>query len=122
MGTPIEGYLVAVEGNGLHTSEECRHLKNEIERFVQKECLQDYICWQKARGTWPYQKQELEKDKPKKGASPKPSIKETLRSSIGGRLEVNDPPHKGVIRMITSGPIGGDSQRLEKPKYGKHMD
>ncbi|KAL0451512.1 UNVERIFIED_CONTAM: hypothetical protein Slati_1129300 [Sesamum latifolium] len=28
-----------------------------------------------------------------------------------GKAEVNDPPRKGVIRMIVGGPSGGDSQR-----------
>ncbi|KAL0434955.1 UNVERIFIED_CONTAM: hypothetical protein Sradi_0203400 [Sesamum radiatum] len=31
-----------------------------------------------------------------------------------GKVEVNDPPRKGVIRMIAGGPIGGDSQRTGK--------
>ncbi|KAL0457860.1 UNVERIFIED_CONTAM: hypothetical protein Slati_0413200 [Sesamum latifolium] len=33
------------------------------------------------------------------------------RSSMTGKAEVNDPPRKGVIGMITGGPVGGDSQR-----------
>ncbi|KAL0311472.1 UNVERIFIED_CONTAM: hypothetical protein Sangu_2441900 [Sesamum angustifolium] len=30
------------------------------------------------------------------------------------KTEINDPPRKGVIRMITGGPIRGDSQRIRK--------
>ncbi|KAL0455573.1 UNVERIFIED_CONTAM: hypothetical protein Slati_0896500 [Sesamum latifolium] len=36
------------------------------------------------------------------------------RSSMTGKAEVNDPPRKGVIRMIIGGPVGGDSQRARK--------
>ncbi|KAL0439136.1 UNVERIFIED_CONTAM: hypothetical protein Slati_2396600 [Sesamum latifolium] len=80
---PITQALMAVEGKGLltrprswkgnpqrpksdkfchfhnnygHTTEECRHLKNEIERLIQNGYLQEYVCWEKARGTGPYQK------------------------------------------------------------------
>ncbi|KAK4406630.1 hypothetical protein Sango_0669500 [Sesamum angolense] len=31
-----------------------------------------------------------------------------------GKAEINDPPRKGVIRMIAGGPVGGDSQRARK--------
>ncbi|KAL0405252.1 UNVERIFIED_CONTAM: hypothetical protein Slati_3839100 [Sesamum latifolium] len=41
-----------------HTTEECRHLKNEIERLIQNGYLQEYVCWEGARGTGPYQKKE----------------------------------------------------------------
>ncbi|KAL0416213.1 UNVERIFIED_CONTAM: hypothetical protein Slati_3453200 [Sesamum latifolium] len=32
-----------------HTTEECRHLKNEIERLIQNGYLQEYVCWERAR-------------------------------------------------------------------------
>ncbi|KAL0433515.1 UNVERIFIED_CONTAM: hypothetical protein Slati_2685800 [Sesamum latifolium] len=32
-----------------HTTEECRHLKSEIERLIQNRYLQEYVCWEKAR-------------------------------------------------------------------------
>ncbi|KAL0439180.1 UNVERIFIED_CONTAM: hypothetical protein Slati_2401000 [Sesamum latifolium] len=50
-----------------HTTEECRYLKNEIERLIQNEYLQEYVCCEKARGTGPYQKQEGDKAKEVKG-------------------------------------------------------
>ncbi|KAL0420617.1 UNVERIFIED_CONTAM: hypothetical protein Slati_3084600 [Sesamum latifolium] len=31
-----------------------------------------------------------------------------------GKAEVNDPPRKGVIKMIAGGPASGDSQRARK--------
>ncbi|KAL0366937.1 UNVERIFIED_CONTAM: hypothetical protein Sradi_3583800 [Sesamum radiatum] len=43
------------------------------------------------------------------------------RSSTGERFEVNDPPWKGVIRMIVVVPAGGDSQRARKAQVqGAH--
>ncbi|KAL0410723.1 UNVERIFIED_CONTAM: hypothetical protein Slati_3662000 [Sesamum latifolium] len=36
------------------------------------------------------------------------------RFSMTGNAEVNDPPKKGVIRIIIDGPVGGDSQRARK--------
>ncbi|KAL0345617.1 UNVERIFIED_CONTAM: hypothetical protein Sradi_4393000 [Sesamum radiatum] len=36
------------------------------------------------------------------------------RTSMMGKAEANDPPRKGVIRMIAGGPAGGDSQRGRK--------
>ncbi|KAL0449072.1 UNVERIFIED_CONTAM: hypothetical protein Slati_1463600 [Sesamum latifolium] len=78
---PITQALMAVEGEGLlsrprsykdgprqpksdkfcrfhndyygHTTEECRHLKSEIERLIQNGYLQEYVCWEKARGIGP---------------------------------------------------------------------
>ncbi|KAL0458907.1 UNVERIFIED_CONTAM: hypothetical protein Slati_0517900 [Sesamum latifolium] len=44
-----------------HSTEECRHLKNEIERLIQDGYLQEYVCWEKARGTGPYQKKDGDK-------------------------------------------------------------
>ncbi|KAL0361478.1 UNVERIFIED_CONTAM: hypothetical protein Sradi_3832300 [Sesamum radiatum] len=46
-------------------------------------------------------------------------------ASMIGRTEVNDPPTKGIIRMITGGPTYGDSQRTRKAQvreaYGIKM-
>ncbi|KAK4391973.1 hypothetical protein Sango_1975100 [Sesamum angolense] len=56
-----------------HTTEECRHLKNEIERLIQNGYLKEY--------------------------SRIPG-KNIPKSSMTGKPEVTDPPRKGVIRMI----------------------
>ncbi|KAL0439651.1 UNVERIFIED_CONTAM: hypothetical protein Slati_2448100 [Sesamum latifolium] len=138
---PITQALMVVEGNGLlsrprsykdgsqrpksdkfcrfhndygHTIKECRHLKNEIEWLIQNGYLQEYICWEKARGTGPYKKVRVDKDKNVKNPSPESPVKYMPRSSMTGKAEVNDPPRKGVIRMILGGPAGGDSQRARK--------
>ncbi|KAL0394904.1 UNVERIFIED_CONTAM: hypothetical protein Slati_4456600 [Sesamum latifolium] len=138
---PITQALMAVEGKGLlsrpriyrdgrrqpksnkfcrfhnnygHTTEECRHLKSEIERLIQNGYLQEYVCWEKARGTGPYQKHKTDKGKEVKDPSPASLVKNVPRTSMMGRIKVNDPPRKGIIRMITGGPAGGDSQRPRK--------
>ncbi|KAL0444712.1 UNVERIFIED_CONTAM: hypothetical protein Slati_2193900 [Sesamum latifolium] len=59
-----------------HTTEECRHLKNEIERLIQNGYLQEYVCREKARGMGPYQKE-----------------KKTEQRRLG-RPALNDPPRK----------------------------
>ncbi|KAL0412101.1 UNVERIFIED_CONTAM: hypothetical protein Slati_3799800 [Sesamum latifolium] len=97
-----------------HTTEECRHLKSEIERLIQNEYLQEYICWEKARGTGPYKKYETDKGKEAKNSSLGSPVKDIPRTSMMGKLEASDPPRKGVIRMIAGGPAGGDSQRARK--------
>ncbi|KAL0412565.1 UNVERIFIED_CONTAM: hypothetical protein Sradi_1458200 [Sesamum radiatum] len=64
---------------------------------------------EKARGIGPYMKHETEKDRTGKNPSPESPVKEMARSSIVGKADINDPPRKGVIRMITGGPAGEDS-------------
>ncbi|KAL0394780.1 UNVERIFIED_CONTAM: hypothetical protein Slati_4444200 [Sesamum latifolium] len=97
-----------------HTTEECGHLKREIERLIQNGYLQEYVCWDKARGTGPYQKYEMDKGKEVKNPSPGSPVKDMPRTSMMGMTEVNDPPRKGVIRLIAGGPIGRESQRARK--------
>ncbi|KAL0458488.1 UNVERIFIED_CONTAM: hypothetical protein Slati_0476000 [Sesamum latifolium] len=139
---PITQTLIAVEGKGLltrprswkdspqrpksdklcrfhndysHTTEECRYLKNEIERLIQNGYLQKYVCSEKVRGTGLYQKQEGDKARETKAASPEHSPKEGTKYASGSKREINDPPsRKGVIRMIVGGPIGRDSQNARK--------
>ncbi|KAL0444498.1 UNVERIFIED_CONTAM: hypothetical protein Slati_2172500 [Sesamum latifolium] len=138
---PITQALMAVEGKGLlsrprsykdeprqpkldkfcrfhndygHTTEECRHLKSEIERLIQNGYLQDHVCLEKARGTGPYQKYETNKGKEVKNPSPGSPVKDMPKTPMTGKAEVNDPPRKGVIRMIAGGPATGDSQRAGK--------
>ncbi|KAL0416785.1 UNVERIFIED_CONTAM: hypothetical protein Slati_3510400 [Sesamum latifolium] len=138
---PITQALMAVEGKGLlarprswnegpqrpqshkfchfhndygHTTEECCHLKNEIERLIQNGYLQEYVCWEKARGTGPYQKKETDRSKETKVTNPEASLKGGPKMGTNEKMDSNDPPCKGVIRMITRGPIGGNSHHAWK--------
>ncbi|KAL0413054.1 UNVERIFIED_CONTAM: hypothetical protein Sradi_1507100 [Sesamum radiatum] len=92
-----------------HSTEECRHLKNEIERLIQNGYLQEYVCWEKARGTGPYQKKAGNKT-----SRPERSSRERAKQTPGGKGENDDIPRKVVIRMITGGPSGGDSHQARK--------
>ncbi|KAL0455772.1 UNVERIFIED_CONTAM: hypothetical protein Slati_0916400 [Sesamum latifolium] len=66
------------------------------------------------RDSGAYQKYEMDKGKEVKNPSPGSPVKDMPRTSMMGKVEVNDPPRKGVIRMITGDPAGGDSQRARK--------
>ncbi|KAL0401755.1 UNVERIFIED_CONTAM: hypothetical protein Slati_4205400 [Sesamum latifolium] len=105
-----------------HTTDECRHLKNKIERLIQNRYLQEYVCWEKARGTGPYKKREGGKAKEIRASSPKRSPKERARQASGSKGDDNDVPRKGVIRMITGGPSRGDSHRARKPQIREGHD
>ncbi|KAL0427863.1 UNVERIFIED_CONTAM: hypothetical protein Slati_2961100 [Sesamum latifolium] len=97
-----------------HTTEECRHLKNELERLIQNGYLQEYVCWERARGTGPYQKKEGDKAREIRGPSPGRPSREGAKQTSGGKEDNNDIPHKGVIHMIAGGPFGGDSHQARK--------
>ncbi|KAL0448744.1 UNVERIFIED_CONTAM: Pro-Pol polyprotein [Sesamum latifolium] len=143
---PITQALMAVEGKGLlphpkswkegpqrsqsdkfchfhndygHTMEECRHLKNKIRRLIQNGYIQEYVCWEKARRTGPYQKKEADRSKEAKVANPEASPRGGPKIGTNEKIDPNDPPRKGVIRMITGGPIGGDSHHARKAEIRK---
>ncbi|KAL0439227.1 UNVERIFIED_CONTAM: hypothetical protein Slati_2405700 [Sesamum latifolium] len=97
-----------------HTTEECRHLKNEIERLIQNGYLQEYVCWERARGTGPYQKKEGDKAREIRAPSPGRPSREGAKQTLGSKEDNNDIPRKGVIRMIAGGPSGGDSHQARK--------
>ncbi|KAL0400276.1 UNVERIFIED_CONTAM: hypothetical protein Sradi_2370900 [Sesamum radiatum] len=97
-----------------HTTEECRHLKNEIERLIQNEYLQEYVDWERARGTGPYQKKEGDKARVVRAPSLGRPSREGTKQTTGSKEDNNDVPHKGVIRMIAGGPSEGDSHQARK--------
>ncbi|KAL0447792.1 UNVERIFIED_CONTAM: hypothetical protein Slati_1907100 [Sesamum latifolium] len=93
-----------------HTMEECRHLKNEIERLIQNGYLQEYVCWEGR----PYQKKEGDKAREIRAPSPGRPPREGVKQTSGGKEDNNDIPRKRVIRMIAGGPFGGDSHQARK--------
>ncbi|KAL0416411.1 UNVERIFIED_CONTAM: hypothetical protein Slati_3473000 [Sesamum latifolium] len=97
-----------------HTTEEYRHLKNEIERLIQNGYLQEYVRWEKARGTGPYQRKEADRAKEPKGATHEAPPRESPQAGMKKKTDLNNIPCKGVIRMITGGPVGGDSHHARK--------
>ncbi|KAL0303652.1 UNVERIFIED_CONTAM: hypothetical protein Sradi_6233300 [Sesamum radiatum] len=86
--------------------EECRHLKNEIEKLIQNGYLQEYVFWERDRGTGSYQKKEGDKAREGRAPSPGRSSREGAKQTPGGKEDNNDIPRNGVIRMIAerSGP------------------
>ncbi|KAL0409717.1 UNVERIFIED_CONTAM: hypothetical protein Sradi_1906100 [Sesamum radiatum] len=105
-----------------HTTEECRHPKNEIERLIQNGYLQEYVYWEKARGTRPYQKREGNKTKETRVASPELSPREGAKQASGSKGENKDIPRNGVIHMIAGGPSGGDSHHERKSQIREAYD
>ncbi|KAL0386318.1 UNVERIFIED_CONTAM: hypothetical protein Sradi_3026100 [Sesamum radiatum] len=97
-----------------HTTDECRHLKNKIERLIHNGYLQEYVCWERARGTGPYQKKEGDKTREIRAPSPGRSSREGAKQTSGGKEDNNDIPRKGIIRLISGGPTGRDSHQARK--------
>ncbi|KAL0323634.1 UNVERIFIED_CONTAM: hypothetical protein Sangu_1982700 [Sesamum angustifolium] len=69
-----------------HTTEECHHLKNEIEKLIQRGHLRQYV-------------NESKVDNPKKQLYSHPN---------------SDNLPTGVIAVISGGPAGGDSANARK--------
>ncbi|KAL0400246.1 UNVERIFIED_CONTAM: hypothetical protein Sradi_2367900 [Sesamum radiatum] len=92
-----------------HTTEEYRNLKNEIERLIQNGYLQEYVCWERARGTGPYQKKEGNRAREVRAPSPGRPSRERAKQTPGSKEDNNDIPRNGIIRMIAGGHSGGDS-------------
>ncbi|KAL0434766.1 UNVERIFIED_CONTAM: hypothetical protein Sradi_0184500 [Sesamum radiatum] len=67
----------------------------------------------------------MDKGKEVRDPGPTSPVKSVPRASMIGRAKANDPPMKGIIRMITGGPTDGDSQRARKAQvreaYGIKM-
>ncbi|KAL0445747.1 UNVERIFIED_CONTAM: Pro-Pol polyprotein [Sesamum latifolium] len=80
-----------------HTTEECGHLKNEIERLIQNGYLQEYVCWKKARGTGPYQKREGDKGKETRAASPERSLREGAKQVSGRRIFIDSESSADIL-------------------------
>ncbi|KAL0428666.1 UNVERIFIED_CONTAM: hypothetical protein Slati_3041400, partial [Sesamum latifolium] len=96
--------------------EECRHLKNEIERLIQNGYLQECVCWERTRDTGPYQKKEGDKAREIRASSLGQPSREGAKQTSEGKEDNNDILRKGVIRMIAGGPSGGDSHQARKSR------
>ncbi|KAL0417247.1 UNVERIFIED_CONTAM: hypothetical protein Slati_3556600 [Sesamum latifolium] len=83
-----------------HTTEECRHLKNEIERLIQNEYLQEYVCWEKARGTGLYQKKETDRSKKAKAANPEASPRGGGDSHHARKAEIRKAHNETITKVL----------------------
>ncbi|KAL0293341.1 UNVERIFIED_CONTAM: hypothetical protein Sradi_6941900 [Sesamum radiatum] len=82
--------------------------------IAQNGYLQEYVYWERARGTGPYQKKDGDKAREVRGPSPGRPSKEGPKQTTGGKEDNNDIPRKGVICMIAGGPFGGDFHQAQK--------
>ncbi|KAL0401765.1 UNVERIFIED_CONTAM: hypothetical protein Slati_4206400 [Sesamum latifolium] len=64
----------------------------------------------------------MDKGKEVKNPNPGSPVKDMPRTSMMEKAEVNDPPRKGIIRMIAGSPPLEIHKRLERPKYEKVME
>ncbi|KAL0416060.1 UNVERIFIED_CONTAM: hypothetical protein Slati_3437900 [Sesamum latifolium] len=65
-------------------------------------------------GTGPYQKKETDRTKEPRGANQEAPPRESPQAGIKKKMDPNNVPRKGIIRMITGGPVGGDSHHARK--------
>ncbi|KAL0303307.1 UNVERIFIED_CONTAM: hypothetical protein Sradi_6198800 [Sesamum radiatum] len=82
--------------------------------FQRNGYLQEYVCWERARGAGPYQKKEGDKAREVRAPSPTRPSREGAKQTPGSKEDNNDIPRKGIIRMIAGGPFGGDSHKAWK--------
>ncbi|KAL0440285.1 UNVERIFIED_CONTAM: hypothetical protein Slati_2511500 [Sesamum latifolium] len=62
----------------------------------------------------PYQKKETDRTKEPRGANQEASPRESPQAGMKEKMDPNNVPRKGIIRMITGGPVGGDSHQARK--------
>ncbi|KAK6150854.1 hypothetical protein DH2020_015786 [Rehmannia glutinosa] len=86
-----------------HTTEECHHLKNEIEKLIRRGYLKEFV--DKSR-----------EDHQKRNDASKSKDVNRDHASGSGRKEPekHNLPTAGVIGVISGGPTGGDSHRARK--------
>ncbi|KAL0434616.1 UNVERIFIED_CONTAM: hypothetical protein Sradi_0169500 [Sesamum radiatum] len=98
-----------------HTTEECHHLKNKIERLIQNGYLQEYVCRRKP-GDGSISKERSRKAEEPRGANQEALPRENPQAGMKEKTDADNVPRKGIIRMITGGPVGGDSHHARKAK------
>ncbi|XP_012842286.1 PREDICTED: uncharacterized protein LOC105962516 [Erythranthe guttata] len=79
-----------------HTTDDCAHLKDEVERLIRDNKIGDFVKIDSPRG----QKREAQFGNPPRAPPPPPA------------------PKRGYIQMISGGPTGGDTHRARRRHLG----
>ncbi|KAL0315584.1 UNVERIFIED_CONTAM: hypothetical protein Sradi_5436600 [Sesamum radiatum] len=81
-----------------HSTKDCYHLKNEIEKLIQRGYLKEYVANKPPGHTF----------------APRRLGEELEEAESSRRREKGKDPTAGVIGVVTSGPTGGESARARK--------
>ncbi|KAL0453523.1 UNVERIFIED_CONTAM: hypothetical protein Slati_1330400 [Sesamum latifolium] len=85
-----------------HTTEECLHLKDEIEKLIRKGYLKEYV----------------DRNNRAREGNSRPPREGCEREARQNQPNQDNPPTAGVIGVISGGPAGGDLLGQEK----RHSD
>ncbi|XP_073290538.1 uncharacterized protein [Primulina huaijiensis] len=96
-----------------HTTDECHHLNQEIERIIQGDPEMKAILASPGGGHRPAKRTREESDPERRRA---PNQRENFQNANPNmrKTEPREQPPRGVINMISGGPTDGDSNRARK--------
>ncbi|CAA0841598.1 Unknown protein, partial [Striga hermonthica] len=103
-----------------HTTENCRHLKDEIERLIRAGHLKEFVYHDRARGKGRRRcrdDSEERSDRDEEGDGGESRVgrgKKPRRDGDKGGHGGEAPMKRGMIYMISGGPTDGDSNRVRK--------
>ncbi|CAA0815266.1 Unknown protein, partial [Striga hermonthica] len=100
-----------------HTTEICRHLKDEIERLIRAGHLKEFVYQDRVKGKGRRRCQEDSEersDRDEKGDDRDGRGKKSRRDGEKGGLRGETPVKRGTIYMISGGPMDDDSNNARK--------
>ncbi|CAA0830263.1 Unknown protein, partial [Striga hermonthica] len=100
-----------------HTTENCRHLKDEIERLIRAGYLKEFMYHDRVKGKGKRRCREDSKersDRDEEGDGQDGRGKKPRRDGDKGGHGGEAPMKRGTIYMIFGGPTDGDSNRARK--------
>ncbi|CAA0821501.1 Unknown protein, partial [Striga hermonthica] len=100
-----------------HTTENCRHLKDEIERLIRAGYLKEFVYHDRVKGKGRRrcrEDSEERSDRDEEGDGRDGRGKKPRRDGDKGGHGGETPMKKGTIYMISGGPTDGDSNRARK--------
>ncbi|CAA0824383.1 Unknown protein, partial [Striga hermonthica] len=100
-----------------HTTENCRHLKDEIERLIRAGHLKEFVYHDRVKGKGRRRcrdDSEERSDRDEEGGDGDGRGKKPRRDGDKGGHGAEAPMKRGTIYMISGGPTDGDSNRARK--------